>query len=123
MPRCAAAAGVATLAAVAIACGSGSSASTPSLRDDGTSHLLVAIGPSFACAARIGGTVQCWGVGFALDAITSACDCTHAPTPAPTVAAVARLVAGANHACALAADGSVTCWGSNAKSQIDPSSP
>ena len=61
----------------------------------------LAIGQSRACAARLDGSVWCWGEGFGLT-----------PGPVSGLANITSLAAGAGpRTCALEQGGTVWCWG------------
>lgn len=83
--------------------------------------VQVSVGVDFACAARIGGNVQCWGNGEASG--SSPDGSPFRPLPPTTIAGVGRVrqvAAGFDQACALSDDGSVRCWGKNGNGQCAP---
>lgn len=68
--------------------------------DDLGPVLKIATGGSHACAIKLDGTVQCWGV-----------DNYGQATVPPDLGPVLDIGAGGYHTCALKIDSSVVCWG------------
>jgi alpha-tubulin suppressor-like RCC1 family protein len=80
----------------------------------------VAVGSRHTCAARVDGSVWCWGANdFGQCGAAGASEV--ALRQVDGLEGVAELAAGQNHSCALTEDGKLSCWGSNDQGQLgDP---
>jgi alpha-tubulin suppressor-like RCC1 family protein len=90
----------------------------PALARDIDDAVAVTAGIGFACAARDGGAVECWGrndVGQLGDGRNGA---RRNPAPVPGVSGAVSVVAGFEHACAVTRRGEVWCWGGGTKGQL-----
>src|SRR5215467_9587668 len=75
-----------------------------------TSNLLLTMAGGTACAARIGGGVQCWNTA---DGLT-------APETATGLVDVRQLATNDAWVGALGGDGSVSCWGHDGRTGFGP---
>ena len=102
------------------ACGAPIESTPDTTLADPPTRMLVAVGAMFACAARVGGQVACWGGGSPGQSSCTKQGCVALPTLVSGVDNVAELVASgagnssrAGHACARTQTGEVYCWGPN----------
>jgi hypothetical protein len=79
--------------------------------------VSISAGSAHSCAARLDGTVVCWGSN-------ADCELGMAAAPGGTtlvvvggLSAIEEVAAGSRHTCALDARGTVHCWGRNDRSQ------
>jgi alpha-tubulin suppressor-like RCC1 family protein len=83
-----------------------------------TDATAVAVGSTFKCALRTGGSVVCWGnnaYGNLGNATTAA---SATPVPVFGLTDATSVVAGEHYACALRRTGAVVCWGRNQSGQL-----
>ena len=110
----------ASVVALVGACGAPlDSTPEPTLVDPPT-RMLVAVGVQYACAARVGGQVSCWGHGWQGKAAERPAVVAGVDDVAELVASVGEWNWSSAHACARTHTGSVYRWGRNDCGQSDP---
>lgn len=90
----------------------------PALVDGGNKYRQLSVGDQAACATRISGEVECWGLRPGAPNCDVAGDCVKSPTQVPLPGLAARVVVGQDHACALLTSGAAYCWGNNSAGQL-----
>jgi hypothetical protein len=90
----------------------------PALIAGGTKYRQISAGGSHACAVRVTGEVDCWGMKPGVTDCATVGNCVNTPTEVALPGAAVRVVAGIDHACALLSTGAAYCWGSNAVGQL-----
>lgn len=78
----------------------------------------LAIGDSYACALRTGGTVSCWGDNTYGQLGNGTNKGSSVPVGVSDLTGVTAISAAAGNTCALTAGGAVLCWGANGGGQL-----
>lgn len=79
----------------------------------------VTTGGGFTCAARVDGSLYCWGDNSGNQLAVTGTKATSLTTPAQVPGSQWQTVSsGLVHACAIAGDGGLACWGVNDSGQL-----
>jgi alpha-tubulin suppressor-like RCC1 family protein len=82
-----------------------------------TGVAIIASGQYHGCAAKVDGTVWCWGMNSD-GQVGIPASMASVATQVSNLDSVTGLVAGSRHNCAYKSDGSVWCWGNNSLGQL-----
>lgn len=91
---------------------------SPTLVNELTDAVQIAVGQTYSCAVLEGGTVKCWGWNLFGELGDGTRIERHTPVDVAMLDNVIKVTAGSQHTCALLNNGTIWCWGWNHFGQL-----